>query len=109
MTKEEAKAADDRIIEWKKDFKEYVNSLSMPRDDYNGIIEYIDEFPRVEQTDGVISELEKITEGINKIKGGNKYAISDYMCGMYKAFDIVDGMITDRVAELKEAEGENKQ
>lgn len=46
--KEEAKATDGRIIEWKKDFKEYINSLSIPRDDYNGIMEYIDEFPSVE-------------------------------------------------------------
>lgn len=33
------------IDEWKKDFKEYVNCLSLPRDDYNGIMEYIDEVP----------------------------------------------------------------
>lgn len=48
MIKEEAKRqepCDDAIIEWKKDFKGYVNSLSMPRDDYNGIMEYIDELP----------------------------------------------------------------
>ena len=52
MTNEEAKATNSKIIEWKKDFKEYINSLSIPRDDYNGIMEYIDEFPNVEQTYG---------------------------------------------------------
>ena len=31
------------IEEWVKDFKSYVNALDMPRDDYNGIIEYIDD------------------------------------------------------------------
>ena len=31
------------IEEWAKDFKSYVNALDMPRDDYNGIIEYIDD------------------------------------------------------------------
>ena len=39
------KPYEDSIVEWKKDFKGYVNSLSMPRDDYNGIMEYIDELP----------------------------------------------------------------
>lgn len=34
-----------KIDEWKSDFKGYVNSLEMPRDDYNGIMEYIDECP----------------------------------------------------------------
>lgn len=31
------------IEEWAKDFKGYVNELQMPRDDYNGIMEYIDD------------------------------------------------------------------
>lgn len=30
---------------WKKDFKEFVNTLDISRDDYRGIMEYIDEFP----------------------------------------------------------------
>ena len=33
------------IDEWKNDFRGYVNALNLPRDDYNGIIEYIDELP----------------------------------------------------------------
>ena len=33
------------IAEWKNDFKEYINALDIPRDDYKGIIEYIDELP----------------------------------------------------------------
>lgn len=33
------------IEEWKNDFKGYVNALNIPRDDYNGIMEYIDELP----------------------------------------------------------------
>ena len=33
------------IDEWKNDFKGYINALNMPRDDYKGIMEYIDEFP----------------------------------------------------------------
>lgn len=31
------------IEEWAKDFKSYVNELDMPRDDYKGIMEYIDD------------------------------------------------------------------
>ena len=33
------------IDEWKKDFKGYINALNMPKDDYDGIMEYIDELP----------------------------------------------------------------
>ncbi len=33
------------IDEWKNDFKGYVNMLDIPRDDYNGIMAYIDELP----------------------------------------------------------------
>ena len=31
------------IKEWVKDFKSYVNALDIQRDDYNGIMEYIDD------------------------------------------------------------------
>ena len=31
------------INEWAKDFKAFVDELQMPRDDYKGIMEYIDE------------------------------------------------------------------
>ena len=31
------------IEEWGKDFKEFIDELWMPRDDYKGIMEYIDE------------------------------------------------------------------
>lgn len=33
------------IDEWKNDFKGYINALDMPKDDYKGIMEYIDELP----------------------------------------------------------------
>ena len=36
------------ISEWKKDFVDYLNLLNIPRDDYKGIISYIDEIPTVE-------------------------------------------------------------
>ena len=31
------------INEWAEDFKSYVNELQMPRDDYKGIMSYIDD------------------------------------------------------------------
>ena len=33
------------ISKWKKEFREYVDSLDIARDDWKGIIEYIDELP----------------------------------------------------------------
>ncbi len=49
------------IDEWKNDFKGYVNALDLPRDDYKGIMAYIDEAPsakpepcREETADGSI-------------------------------------------------------
>ena len=33
------------LEEWKNDFKGYINELSLPKDDYMGIREYIDEVP----------------------------------------------------------------
>ena len=33
------------LEKWKNDFKGFINELSMPKDDYNGIMEYIDEVP----------------------------------------------------------------
>lgn len=36
------------LIEWKEDFKSYVECLDIPRDDYKGIMAYIDEVPSAE-------------------------------------------------------------
>ena len=33
------------IAEWQKDFREYINMLNIPRDDYKGIMEYINDVP----------------------------------------------------------------
>lgn len=37
------------LSEWKTDFKGYINALNMPKDDYDGIMEYIDEVPSAEK------------------------------------------------------------
>ena len=36
------------LTKWKEDFKDFVEGLDMPRDDYKGIMEYIDEVPSAE-------------------------------------------------------------
>ena len=36
------------LIEWKEDFKGFVEGLDIPRDDYKGIMSYIDEVPPAE-------------------------------------------------------------
>jgi hypothetical protein len=38
-------AEPEAISKWKKEFREYVDSLDIARDDWKGIIEYIDELP----------------------------------------------------------------
>lgn len=55
----------------------------------------------LDQTDRVIIELEKIKESVNELKGDDKYFVSDYMYGRYQAFDIVEAIIADRIAELE--------
>lgn len=43
--KDDAIYRQDAIDTWRSDFKGYVDCLDLPRDDYNGIMEYIDEAP----------------------------------------------------------------
>ena len=38
----------EAISKWKKEFREYVDSLDISRDDWKGIIEYIDELPSIQ-------------------------------------------------------------
>ena len=43
---------EQSIAEWQKDFKEYINMLNIPRDDYKGIMEYINDLPSAERKHG---------------------------------------------------------
>lgn len=45
--KERVQQNEKAILKIQKDFKGYVDLLNMPRDDYNGIMEYIDELSSV--------------------------------------------------------------
>ena len=38
----------NNIKKWQEEFLEYVDGLNLPRDDYRGIMEYIDEVPTIE-------------------------------------------------------------
>lgn len=40
------------LEEWQNDFRSYVKELDIPRDDYNGIMEYIAEVPRFRSNAG---------------------------------------------------------
>ena len=59
------------IDEWKKDFKGYINALNMPKDDYDGIMEYIDELPSAQP--------ETAKRIVGKSRGGITLW---YQCGM---------------------------
>ena len=41
-------AEPESISEWKKEFREYVDSLDIAKDDWKGIIEYINDVPTVQ-------------------------------------------------------------
>ena len=47
---------EDAIKAWKEDFKSFVSELLMPRDDYKGIMEYIDECPATDVAERELDE-----------------------------------------------------
>lgn len=73
------------INEWAKDFKSYVNALDMQRDDYNGIMEYIDD---------AVSMLKEHEKDIEKRPIQNKdhprfgmgYEYYDWICPTCRGF-----------------------
>ena len=86
-------SCEDKISEWKKDFKEYINLLSMPRDDYNGIMEYIDELHITHSVEQTNSILEDIKEEINQIRILHNNSGIGY--GLDIALGIIDKYITE--------------
>ncbi|MBQ1776698.1 MAG: hypothetical protein IIZ93_00930 [Acidaminococcaceae bacterium] len=50
------------LSEWKADFKEYINALNMPKDDYDGIMEYIDEVPSAQPSDSKIENAIRVLQ-----------------------------------------------
>lgn len=52
----------DAIDTWRSDFKGYVDCLDLPRDDYNGIMEYIDEAPSAQSKQMWIPCSERLPE-----------------------------------------------
>jgi sarcosine oxidase delta subunit len=47
---------EDAIKAWKEDFKSFVSELLLPRDDYKGIMEYIDECPAADVVERELDE-----------------------------------------------------
>lgn len=68
------------VNEWAKDFKGFVNELQMPRDDYNGIMEFIDDaLALLKEQEAEVNDRQKKVEFIEsyiKIGNGN-YEWSD--------------------------------
>ena len=83
------------IKEWKNDFKGYVNALDIPRDDYNGIMEYIDELPSVQPDyDKIIAEIKQcISETREHGKHHAKFVQDNgelYISGLEMALSIIE-------------------
>ncbi|MBP5197949.1 MAG: hypothetical protein J6033_02740 [Lachnospiraceae bacterium] len=55
------------LVEWKEDFKGFVECLDIPRDDYKGIMAYIDEVPSAERT-GILQLCQPVGIGIMRWK-----------------------------------------
>ena len=71
------------IDEWKKDFEEYVNELSLSRDDYRPIIEYINEGYAILQ-----SSKEPVAPIVKWVDGWTEYYCGN--CKRYLFFDEED-------------------
>ena len=64
---------EQSIAEWQKDFREYINMLNIPRDDYNGIMEYINDLPSASTELSTFSDkLWKIAYERGKAEGRKK-------------------------------------
>lgn len=87
------------IEEWAKDFKSYVNALDMPRDDYKGIMEYIDD---------AIVLLEKISafkEYFDELYGQGLEIANWHMNGSLEPFD---NFYESAVMEMEEKRGKEQ-
>ena len=77
----EQQPCENKIIEWKKDFKGFINALSMPRDDYKGIMEFIDELPVTSKskTGQWIADVDRWGDIVTTVNG--------YRCSECNTFD----------------------
>ena len=71
------------VAEWQKDFREYIDMLNIPRDDYNGIMGYINEVPSA-QPDEKLRKIADIVEGTI-----DHFDRDDAMDLLYKIKDVV--------------------
>ena len=81
-----AQPEPEAISEWKKEFKGYVDSLNIARDDWKGIIEYIDELPSVQPEQAKM--IKEIRRWINsKNRGNADYFIVDRIEEIINAYE----------------------
>ena len=66
------------INEWAKDFKSYVNALDMPRDDYKGIMEYIDDALSLLKEQNTNTDKEKVIKGLEECTGNGNCTKCQY-------------------------------
>lgn len=92
------------IDEWKNDFRGYVNALDLPRDDYNGIMEYIDELPSTHPgTD--VQEMRHGRWVDRKFEDGEWYHTCS-VCGMVLRENAFDNFCGNCGASMDAEEGE---
>lgn len=80
--KMDARPENKELSHWKTDFKGYIDALDMPRDDYKGVMEYIEEVPS-EQSEGE----QRTTRRVVKNSGSTNW-YECLRCGT--AVDLVD-------------------
>ena len=56
------------VDEWAKDFRSFVNELQIPRDDYKGIMEYIDDAVAMLKEDEDLIRAWQIAYGERSVK-----------------------------------------
>lgn len=64
------------VEEWAKDFKAYINELQMPRDDYKGIIAYVEDGAKLLKAKEPVEP--KTHEVVVGIYGATR---NEYCCG----------------------------
>lgn len=56
------------VDEWKQDFKSFINELQMPRDDYNGIMAYIDDGAELlKEQEPRVMTLEEVEDALDSV------------------------------------------
>lgn len=96
------------VNEWAEDFKSYVSELQMPRDDYKGIMKYIDDALAIMKEQESILGIHQTVDGITFISTGTAQQGEErgimlgksYMHDWLKKELIHRGLITDEIKDV---------